>query len=116
MEKTKITGWILLFIGLSIIFYSLLASYNIFTNRQPVPTIFKTIEKEQIPPSVDKPLNSVEQIDKLLGEKLYEELIKILPVDFLPKILNLISWSTLALILILGGAQISSLGIKLIKD
>jgi len=45
-----------------------------------------------------------------------EQLKGMLPVDTLPKILNLAVWSTLAWILIFGGAQISSLGIKLLKS
>jgi hypothetical protein len=34
----------------------------------------------------------------------------------LPKLLNLLSWSIFAGILIFAGAQIAGLGIKLIKD
>jgi hypothetical protein len=44
-----------------------------------------------------------------------EQLKGMVPLDSLPKLLNLAVWSMLAFILIFGGAQIASLGIKLIK-
>jgi len=50
-------------------------------------------------------------MEKMIGEQLKG----IIPVDTLPKMLNLIVWSILAGLLIFGGAQISNLGIKLIK-
>ena len=40
MSSNKITGWILIFIGIAVIFYSLYSSYNIFTARTEVPEIF----------------------------------------------------------------------------
>jgi len=45
-----------------------------------------------------------------------EQLKGLLPTDMLPKISNLAIWSILAWILIFGGGQISSLGIKLLKS
>jgi len=59
---------------------------------------------------------SLEEIQQELGKMISEQLKGILPVDTLPKILNLAIWSMLAWILIFGGAQIASLGIKLIKQ
>jgi len=38
-----------------------------------------------------------------------------LPVNFLPRILNLTAWSIFAFILFFGGAQIAGLGIKLMR-
>ena len=43
-----------------------------------------------------------------------EQLKGIIPVDSVSNLLNLIAWSIFAAILIFGGAQIASLGIKLI--
>jgi hypothetical protein len=50
-----------------------------------------------------------------MGEILAEQLKEIFPKESLTKISNLIVWSILAWILIFGGSQISSLGIKLLK-
>lgn len=114
MKPKKIIGWILLLTGLIVIFYSLLTSYNIFMGKSPGPTVFKVEEKKEaaLP---QKPQDSKVQMEKLLEEGLQEQLKTIMPADYLPKLFNLISWSMCAMILIFGGAKISSLGIGLIK-
>lgn len=108
----KFIGWVLLFGGLVIIFWSLYSSYNIFTAKTEVPEIFKVVEKKTVFPEKSKTQDLQTQIEKMIGEQLKG----ILPIDFLPKIFNLIAWSIFAGILIFGGTQISSLGIKLIKN
>jgi len=105
--STKIFGWILLIAGVIIIGWTLYSSYNIFTGKTNIPEIF-SLSKE----SNQKPAEGIEaQMREMMGEQLKA----ILPVDTFPKLLNLLVWAILAGILTLGGAQISSLGIKLIK-
>ena len=118
MKFMKIFGWVLLAFGLAIIIWALYSSYNIFTGRSPVPEFFK-IEKmaTQASPSQKGRLPiSPEALQQEIGKMIGEQLKGILPLDTLPKILNLFVWSTLAWILIFGGGQISSLGIKLLKS
>ncbi len=114
---TKIFGWGLLIIGVITIGWTLYSSYNIFTGKTEALEIFK-IEKEitEAPVAVQRKLPTVpaeiqEELKKIVGEQLKG----MLPIDAIPKMLNLIVWSMLAFILIFGGAQISNLGIKLIK-
>ena len=38
----KLMGWLVFFLGLSIICYTLFASYNIFTGKAEVPAFFET--------------------------------------------------------------------------
>ncbi|MDO8559041.1 MAG: hypothetical protein Q7R84_01795 [bacterium] len=97
----KILGMILLFGGLAVIFYSLYFSYGIFNAKKEAPVIFNTPKQPEVQ----------DQLQKALGEQLKG----ILPADSIPQLLNLISWSILASILTFGGAQISGLGIKLLK-
>lgn len=115
MDLKKIFGWIVLSIGLLIIFWILFSSYNIFTGKTKTPEVFKyeikieTNEKEEI--SL-KP----EEIKKEVEEMIQNQLAQIVPTDFIVKILNLISWSILAAIFIFGASKISEIGIKLLKD
>lgn len=111
MNFEKIIGWVLLFLGMAIIFYSLYSSFNIFTGAKEAPEIFKMNEKETILFKEVDSLNVQGQMERLIEK----QLTGLLPADFMPKILNLIVWSMIAGILIFGGAQISGLGIKLIK-
>ena len=114
---TKSFGFALLFIGITIILYALLSSYNIFTAKSPVPEIFPvpeiTIEDSSSP---IKTATSIQDIQDQLQETMKEQMGSMLPPDFIPKLLNLISWSIFATILIFGGTHISGIGIKLIKD
>lgn len=110
----KIFGWILLVAGILIIGWTLIFSYNIFTGKAVAPEIFKTEIKEFSPSDGKVPTTPAElqkEMEKMVGEQMRE----LIPVDIVPKILNLVVWSIFAFILIFGGSQISSLGIKLLK-
>ena len=118
MKFMKIFGWVLLAFGLAIIIWALYSSYNIFTGKSSAPEFFN-IEKmvTQAPPSQKGKLPlSPEAFQQEIGKMIGEQLKGILLLDTLPKILNLFVWSTLVWILIFGGAQISGLGIKLLRD
>jgi len=114
-EAEKIFGWVLLIAGLIIIGWTLYSSYNIFTGKTAVPEIFKTPKEVEVPAVRGRIPTAPQAIQKELEKMIDEQLKGILPVDTLPKLLNLISWSILAGIFIFGGAQITGLGIKLIK-
>jgi len=110
----KILGWGLLIVGVVIIGWTLFSSYNIFTGKTAAPEVFKVETEGVLTPEGSFPASPAEiqkETEKMIGEQLK----KILPADTIPKMLNLAVWSMLAFILIFGGSQISSLGIKLIK-
>lgn len=121
MFSFKILGCTLLFLGLGVIFYSLFISYNIFTGHAQAPEIFeikpqetsKISDTEKSVPS-NKGL-SQEDTQKILENQLQKQLQNVLPANLLPKLLNMVCWSILAGIFIFGGAQISGVGINLLK-
>ena len=106
----KILGWVLLLAGVLIIFWTLYSSYNIFTGGVVIPEIFEMGDGEALPQK-EEVEDLQAQMEKIIGEQLKE----LIPADTIPKMLNLGIWAMLAGILIFGGAQISNLGIKLIK-
>ncbi len=114
-NSTKIIGMLLLVAGIIIIGWTLQSSYNIFTGKTTIPEIFKTPPQTQTPPTGQMSTNPAD-LQKELRNMVGEQLKGILPVDSFSKLLNLISWSILAFILIYGGGQISGLGIKLTKE
>lgn len=103
----KISGFILLFAGLIIIFYGLYSSYNIFNGKTEAPVVFQTAENNISPAKIDLEA----QAQKLLEDQLKN----LLPAGSITQLLNLLSWSIFAGILVLGGGQISGIGIKLLK-
>jgi hypothetical protein len=105
-------GWILLIAGILIIGWGLFTSYKIFYGKIPAPEIFTVTEEQPEPPSKKKGFILEEEAIKGL---LQEQLKEVLPVGFLLQILNLLSWSIFAGILIFGGGKIATLGILLLK-
>ncbi len=109
MNYPKIIGWILLIAGVFLIGWTLLSSYNIFTAKSDLPEFFEM-------PGEKIPINEGEAtLEAQMEEMLRGQLEGILPAEAIIKFLNLAVWSMLAFILILGGSQISGLGVKLIK-
>ena len=112
----KIFGWILLISGVAIIGWTLYSSYNIFTGKAVVPEIFKMpVEETEAPAAKGGIPTTPTEIQEVMGKMIGEQLKGFLPVDTLPKLLDLAIWSMLTFILISGGGHISSLGIKLLK-
>jgi len=110
----KIFGYILVIVGLIIIGGALFQSYNIFTGNISAPLVFKTQAVSQNSEN-NKALNLQEQLQKQMEEAVKQQIGQMLPAGAITDILNLISWSILAGILIFGGGQISGIGVKMIK-
>jgi len=110
MNLNKIIGFVLLILGLLIIGWTLFESYNIFNGKTSAPFVFKTQTFEQKTSS-----NNPTDLKKQLNEALKKQLNEMLSPETFSKILNMISWSIFAGILILGGGQIAGLGIRLIS-
>lgn len=106
----KIFGWLLLIIGVGIIIWILFFTYNIFNAKTSAPEIFKTEESLELETTIDLDIEEELEVEKILEEQLNQ----ILPTDSIINLLNLISWSILAGIMIFGGGKISFIGIKLI--
>jgi hypothetical protein len=121
MELTKLIGWIIFLLGISIIFFVLYFSYNIFTGREEVPEIFvfeeekevQTEENQELPPG-----GIQGQLEEMIGKQLKDVFpsFDIFSGDTFSKLLNLVVWSIGAGVLIFGGSQVAGLGIKLIKS
>lgn len=119
MQSEKIIGLILLLVGIGVIIYTLWLSFGIFTGQSFPPELFKIAA---VPNGVSDNTKSTDQLQGLSGdiqnlvqEKLQGQFDSLIPKDTVPKLLNLISWSILAGIFILGGSHISGIGIKMLK-
>ncbi len=115
--SSQIVGWLVFFVGIILISWTLYSSYNIFTAKALLPEFFTnqasygSAGDEEVSVQKEETQDVQAQLQKMIGEQLKG----FLPADFMTKILNLTVWSILAFILIFGGTQISGLGIKLLK-
>lgn len=110
-------GLALVMAGVLLITYSLYTSWHIFTGKTLPPQIFKASSFEQPKTTGGSGLNiqSAEGIQNAIQSVLAEQLGSILPITTLPSVLNLTVWSMFAGLLVLGGSQIASIGIRLLK-
>ena len=120
----KIIGWILVGLGIILIFWTIIVSYNIFTGARGVPQIFKlpakTAQTQEMDASSQLTQGKSEQeiqtqIQKIVQGQLKEQIKGFFPPEFIARILNLGSWSIFAAIMIFASGKISAIGIKLIK-
>ncbi|KKP33313.1 MAG: hypothetical protein A2312_04875 [Candidatus Staskawiczbacteria bacterium RIFOXYB2_FULL_32_9] len=112
----KILGYVLLIIGLIVIFGVSWQSYNIFNGKIPAPEIFsaqggKVQLEDKLAVKNPNSLDLQAQLDITIQKQLKD----MIPADILPKILNLISFSMFAGILILVGSSLAGIGTKLLK-
>ena len=117
MTTERIIGFILLLIGVGIIFYSLYASYGIFTGTQNPPEFYSFSIEAPARGEPQKPkssLSSPEEIQGQFQDIIAQQLENLLPTDTIPKTLNLFIWSLFAGILIFGGGQIAGIGVKVL--
>ncbi|MCX6761129.1 MAG: hypothetical protein NTZ84_03470 [Candidatus Nealsonbacteria bacterium] len=108
---TKISGWLLFFIGFFIIVFAVWHSYNIIFAKAEIPDFFQTPEETKNVPAATE----TQDVQVLLQKAMQDQLKGFFPPDIITKSLNLFAWATLALILMSGGSKISDLGIRLIK-
>ena len=109
----KIIGYALLVAGLLLIVFTLYRSYGIFTGSLSAPLMFSV--QDYTPSSNTGNVGSLQDLQKQLNSEISKQVTQMIPVDSIPKILNLLSWSILAGILIFGGGQIAGLGVKMIR-
>lgn len=105
----KIIGYLLLLLGLVIILSSLYGTYEMFTGKINAPEIFKVPAKE-----IPTPDTNPRDLQKQMEETIRKQIAELFPIETIYKLLNLISWSIFAGVLIIGGGQISGIGTKLV--
>jgi len=114
MNYKKIFGTILIILGLVVIFFTIFETFNIFTAKKEPPKIFEAVT--QIISKEEKPKTLEEKMQAPQQEMIAEQFEKMMPTDFIVKLLNLVAWSIGAFILFTGGGKISQIGINLIKS
>ncbi len=124
---SKIIGWVLLVIGLSLIAWSVYSSVLIFTNAKEAPQIFKLPASQgaqcpQCPTVISDQTKTQQQIEELQSQinkmiegQLKEQISAIIPPELIYRIFNLVAWVFFAGLLIFAGSQIANLGAKLMK-
>lgn len=116
MNYDKLFGYLLLVIGIVIIGWMFVTSFNIFTGKNPVPDLFK--EEVTIQNNSNNKVSldnlSQENMQEYVSQSVKEGIGNVLPDNFMNKTLNLICWGAFAGISVLVGGKLGNLGINLI--
>jgi flagellar basal body-associated protein FliL len=116
----KIVGWVLVAVGIIIIFWSISSAFSTFTGKKEAPNVFE-VKKEgsECPPCAASQGTQEQiqaQVEKMLQGQVKEQIQEFLPPDFISKVLNLGVYGALIALLIFAGGKVSGIGIKLLRD
>lgn len=110
MRFSKILGFLILFIGLGIIGWSLYQVYGVYTLNIEIPEFFT------IPEYNFNDVGSIEgSLDDQFKSMIREQLVEFFPVDAISKSLNLGFFSAIIGLFIFGGSKTALIGVKLVK-
>jgi hypothetical protein len=117
MKTERVLGFILLLVGIAVVGYTLIASFQIFTGKTIPPQVFSEVMQAQPSSQVFKgQVGSLEAIQGQIENAVGAQLKAFIPKGAIPRALNLFAWSLLAGIMILGGSKIAGLGVRLLKS
>lgn len=120
----KIIGWGLVGIGVALIFWVIIASYNIFTGAKDAPRIFRIENQSQTEQCLQISQTNQnqqfqamqEEVKKIVEGQLKNQIKDFFPPEFIAKIFNLTAWGIFAWLMFLAGSRVAGIGMKLMKN
>ncbi|MCL5010961.1 MAG: hypothetical protein M1127_01995 [Patescibacteria group bacterium] len=121
----QIIGYVLLGLGVAGILWGIITSYLIFTGKNPAPVIFSATATSQQaqtastsqPVKTGKTGNDIEAVmQEQMQSVVGEQINKMLPTDFINRVLNLTVWAIFMGILFLGAGKLAGAGIGLLRS
>jgi hypothetical protein len=108
----RVLGWVLVFVGLIIVFWDISASYYYFTAKQEFPQVFvlTAVEKK------DTPSAGVFDPEALAGQIIQEQIGQLIPANTISLLLNMSAWILFATFLVYAGAKVVGLGAGFLKE
>jgi len=111
----RLIGFILMTIGVLVILYALWSSYELFTGKKPAPIIFNNSQQQDAKIESGDINSGTAGAETIIGG-IAKGLATAIPSEYLAIILNMVSWSVLAFIMIFGGSQLARMGIGLLSS
>ena len=95
-------------VGVAVMGYGFISSYQIFIGASEPPQLFQTPPPSQLQGTGDP-------IQQGIQRALQQQIGNIIPADNITKIFNLAAWFLFAGLLTFGGSQLAGVGIKLLN-
>jgi len=107
----QVLGWILILIGLAIIFWAISSSYYYFTAEKEFPQLF--VQKETGKASSSS--NGTLDPQALINQALQDQFSQLIPANAINLSLNMLAWIVFATFLVFAGAKVVGLGHEFLK-
>lgn len=113
----RIIGFLLIIIGIVIIFSSLFITYQIFWLKKPAPQIFQTssLETQQEKKPLPQNLDPQERLRLESQETIKQAFKEVMPEQKVNELLNLVAFSIFIFILVVISGQMIFSGLKLMS-
>lgn len=109
MSIKTLLGWLLIFSGILLVFWSVQETYNNFTGKSEFPEVFQSEVIEEVKETAG---NSVED---QMGSIIREQIQNMIPQDTTTKMLNMVAWIMLATFFVFSGSKIVGMGASLLR-
>ncbi|MDD4661870.1 MAG: hypothetical protein PHG24_01135 [Candidatus Pacebacteria bacterium] len=106
----KTLGWIFLALGIVIILFTTLQTYNYFTGVDVFPELFYGAVETQSSSASSDSLNAM--MESMLSSQLNSFISK----DSITLLLNMTAWSLFAFFMVFAGGKLFELGLKVMKE
>jgi len=107
-----VLGWVLVFVGLAVVFWDISTSYYCFTAKREFPQVFVQPAAGQ----KDTSSSGVFDPQAMAGEIIQEQIGQLIPANTVSLLLNMSAWILFATFLIYAGAKVVGLGAGFLKD
>ena len=122
----KLFAWLIVIIGLSVIVWAILSSYDFFTGQKSFPQVFKPVAAEEIQKDAQQektvvvlPKDTTEAqvfLQSQAQQLAAENISKLFPAESVFQLLNMTCWIAFASFLVFAGGQIAGIGVKLLVN
>ena len=113
MEFTvrQFLAWVLIIIGLGIVFWDISSSYYYFTAQKEFPKVFSANE-----PSGSTNVQSSTSIEGQIGNVIKDQIKQLIPENSVTQVLNISSWIMFASFLLWAGGKLIGIGNDFLKN
>lgn len=112
INSKRVLGWLLVLVGLVVIFWDISASYYYFTAKQEFPRVFIQPVAEQKAASSSGTLDP----QAMAGQIIQEQIGQLIPANTVSLLLNMSAWILFATFLVYAGGKVVGLGMGFLKD
>ena len=111
-----VIGWVMVVVGLVAIGQSINLSNQYFSGGADFPPVFKTPAVKELNAPAAAGQTQQDAVQAQVQQSVNQAVGNLLPADSIAKMLNILSWSIFATLLVYAGGTITGLGIRFLSS